>query len=153
MHSIMLLLKKGRVVQPRLIMCVATSLERGGETRPCVLIAPVVLLCCCVVVLLCCCVGVLVCWCVGVLLCWCVGVLVCWCVGVSVWLFQVVANPRPVNAAPQCNPEYNPTFPVTIDGAQYVRYISWGEAQTMVYVALLFTPSCSPLRNMPSCSP
>ena len=71
----------------------------------------------------------------------------------SVWLFQVVANPRPVNAAPQCNPEYNPTFPVTIDGAQYVRYISWGEAQTMVYVALLFTPSCSPLRNTPSCSP
>ena len=64
----------------------------------------------------------------------------------GVWgLSQVVSNPRPVNAAPQCNPEYNPTFPVTIDGAQYVRYISWGEAQTMVYVALLFTPSCSPL--------
>jgi hypothetical protein len=48
---------------------------------------------------------------------------------------QVVANPRPVNASPQCNPEFNPTFPSAGNGAKYVRYISWGEAQTMVYVA------------------
>ena len=46
---------------------------------------------------------------------------------------QVVADPRPVNIDPLCDPSLND---FGVDGAQYVRYVSWGEAQTMIYLKI-----------------
>jgi hypothetical protein len=45
---------------------------------------------------------------------------------------QAVGKKRPINHAFECNPKNN----VVVDGARYERYVSWGEAQTMLYLKI-----------------
>jgi hypothetical protein len=46
---------------------------------------------------------------------------------------QVIAVPRPVNDNPNCDPTFNVPG---VGRAELVRFVSWGEAQTLVYLKI-----------------